>query len=102
MHVAAAAEAQAAASSKPYPSPSEVSLAQDILALASSALSSSTKLNDKDTSGHQNGNRIEEHEEKYRTDEDDGKPNWAYLLQDFQKIGTLITNIVVKASNDGS
>ena len=87
VQVAANAEAQAAATSKAYPTPSEVSLAQDILALASSALSSSTnKADDKSTSMEEQVTKVEPADE-YSSSDMDGKPSWAMLLADFQKIG---------------
>eukprot|EP00794_Sanderia_malayensis_P012832 gene12832-14150_t len=90
MQVAATAEAQAAATSKAYASPSDVSLAQDILALASSALSTSEAKNSDTTStsdqqGAKNGQS--EDQQAKTGQEDDGKPNWACLLHDFQKLG---------------
>jgi len=84
VQVAANAEAQAAATSKAYPTPSEVSLAQDILALASSALSSSaSKTSDK---GEEQVTKVETSEE-FASSDVDGKPSWAVLLSDFQRIG---------------
>ena len=87
VQVAANAEAQAAATSKAYPTPSEVSLAQDILALASSALSSSaSKADDKDGMMHEREPKVEVDDE-YSGSDLGGKPSWAVLLSDFQKIG---------------
>ena len=87
VQVAANAEAQAAATSKAYPTPSEVSLAQDILALASSALSSSAnKADDKDSTMEEQQAKVEASDE-YSGSDLDGKPAWAVLLSDFQKIG---------------
>ena len=87
VQVAANAEAQAAATSKAYPTPSEVSLAQDILALASSALSSSaSKTSDKGATGEEQVTKVETSDE-YTTADVDGKPSWAVLLADFQRIG---------------
>ena len=87
VQVAANAEAQAAATSKAYPTPSEVSLAQDILALASSALSSSAnKADDKSAAMEEQATKVEPDDE-YQSPDMDGKPSWAILLSDFQKIG---------------
>ena len=87
VQVAANAEAQAAATSKAYPTPSEVSLAQDILALASSALSSSAnKADDKSAPMEEQAAKVEPDDE-YQSADMDGKPSWAILLSDFQKIG---------------
>ncbi len=90
VQVAATAEAQAAATSKAYPSPSEVSLAQDILALASTALSSSgttTTTKETDSLASDQGQKNEPSEDIKAKMEEDGKPSWAFLLHDFQKIG---------------
>ncbi|XP_065071540.1 uncharacterized protein LOC135696168 isoform X2 [Rhopilema esculentum] len=87
VQVAANAEAQAAATGKAYPTPSEVSLAQDILALASSALSSSAnKADAKDVNAEDQEVKVEAAEE-YTGPDLDGKPAWAQYLADFQKIG---------------
>ena len=87
VQVAANAEAQAAATSKAFPTPSEVSLAQDILALASSALSSSAnKADAKDVNADDQEVKVEMAEE-YTGPDLDGKPAWAQYLADFQKIG---------------
>lgn len=87
VQVAANAEAQAAATSKAYPTPSEVSLAQDILALASSALSSSTNKTDDKGAMMDDSEMKGESSEEFTGSDLDGKPSWAMQLSDFQKIG---------------